>query len=216
MEKSQLKAAIEHTLLKPTATGHEIEKLCREAIEHQFYGVCVSSYWLPLVGQLLRGSSVKIVSVAGFPLGTSATEVKCCEVEYAFSNGADEVDFVLNIGKLKSGDYSAIKKEFDALVTTAPQRSLKVILETCLLTQQEKQRACEIARDSGIAFVKTSTGFSTGGATLEDVQLMRKIVNGHSGVKASGGIRDRDTALAFLNAGADRLGTSSGVAIISE
>jgi deoxyribose-phosphate aldolase len=215
MEKTRLQSAIEHTILKPTATAHDIEKLCREAREHQFFGVCVNTTWIPMAVQLLKGSSVKVVAVAGFPLGACVTAVKCFEVEYAVSQGADEIDFVVNLGWVKAQDYESVKKEFLALHKAAQQLPLKVILETSLLSKEEKQRICELAVECGIAFVKTSTGFSTGGATIEDIQLMRSVVQHHAGVKASGGIRDRTAALAFLDAGSDRLGTSSGIAIIS-
>lgn len=201
--------AIEHTCLKPTATSSDIARLCEEAIQHHFFAVCINSAWVDFANEILNASPVKIVSTAAFPLGASATLVKCHEVEYAISMGAREVDFVLNIGWLKNGDLHRVAKEFQALFEAAEGTPLKVILETSLLTDQEKIIACQLAVDAGIAFVKTSTGFSTGGATIEDIKLMRQAVGKQAGVKASGGIRDKQTALDLLAAGADRIGTST-------
>ncbi|MBA3815404.1 MAG: deoxyribose-phosphate aldolase [Parachlamydiaceae bacterium] len=205
--------AIEHTCLKPQATPSDIIQLCQEAIKYQFYAVCINSAWVNLANENLNSSSVKIVSTAAFPLGASATIVKCREVEYAISLGAHEVDFVLNIGWLKCGDLHNVAKEFQALVEVASGNPLKVILETSILTDQEKKIACQLAVGAGIAFVKTSTGFNTGGATVEDIKLMRHAVGKKAGIKASGGIRDLQTAKNLLEAGADRLGTSSGIVI---
>lgn len=210
----QIQRTIEHTCLKPDATPIDIIKLCQEAIQHQFYAVCINSAWINLANETLNSSTVKIVSTAAFPLGACATIVKCREVEYAISLGAHEVDFVLNIGWLKYGNLHHIAKEFQSIVEVAAGTPLKVILETGLLTDQEKKVACQLAVGAGIAFVKTSTGFNAGGATLEDVKLMRQAVGTKAGVKASGGIRNRQMALEMIEAGADRLGTSSGVAII--
>lgn len=213
---SSISRAIEHTLLKPTATLSDIEKLCREAVQHRFYAVCVNSSWVALAAKFLDGLPVKIVSTAAFPLGACATMIKCREIEYAVSVGADEVDFVLNLGWLKSGELHAIAREFRDIVNVSGGKPLKVILETCLLSDQEKRVACQLAVGAGIAFVKTSSGFSIAGATIDDIKLMRQAVGKQAGVKASGGIKDIATAKAMLEAGADRLGTSSGVAIMSE
>lgn len=206
---------IEHTLLKPSATPTDIAQLCQEAIQHQFFAVCINSAWVGLTAQILDSTPIRIVSTAAFPLGSCGTLVKCREIEYAVSLGAHEVDFVLNIGWLKCGDLHHLAKEFRDLVEAASGTPLKVILETCLLNDQEKKVACQLAVGAGIAFVKTSTGFSTGGATVEDIRLMRQAVGKQAGIKASGGIRDLETALKMLEAGADRLGTSSSVAIIN-
>lgn len=206
---------IEHTMLKPDATASDIAKLCHEAIKHHFYAICINSSWVGLAAEILDVSPVKIVSTAAFPLGACGTLVKCREIEYAISLGAHEVDFVLNIGWLKSGDLHLIAQEFRDIVEAASGTPLKVILETCLLNDQEKKIACQLAVGAGIAFVKTSTGFSLTGATIDDVRLMRQAVGKQAGVKASGGIRDLETALKMLDAGADRLGTSSGVSIVT-
>lgn len=214
MEKNEIAKTIEHTALKPAVSLLDIEILCREARQWNFFGVCVNSVWIEKAAQLLKGSAVKVVSVAGFPLGANATEVKRQEIEFALSHGAHEVDFVMNIGWMKGKDYEAIKREFTELVKAASSSPLKVILETCLLSDEEKNLACQMALDCGVAFVKTSTGFSHGGATIEDVKLMKAVVDGKAGIKAAGGIRDIQTALSMLAAGADRLGTSSGVTIM--
>lgn len=206
--------SIEHTLLSPAATHSDIIRLCKEALENKFYAVCVNSCWVGLAAEILDSSPVKIVSTAAFPLGASGTLVKCREIEYVISLGADEVDFVLNIGWLKSGDLHRVAKEFHDVVEAASGSPLKVILETSLLSDQEKIDACKLAVGSGIAFVKTSTGFGPGGATAEDVILMRQAVGKHAGIKASGGIRTLEMAINMIEAGADRIGTSSGVHII--
>lgn len=207
---------IEHTLLKPDAIPSDIEKLCQEAIQNQFYGVCLNSVWIELASTLLAGTAVKIISTAGFPLGANATPVKCREIEFSLSRGAHEVDFVINLGWLKSNDLHSLAAEFNDLVETASGKPLKVILETSLLTDQEKKIACQLAVGAGISFVKTSTGFGPSGAAIEDIKLMRASVGSKLGVKASGGIRDAKTALEMINAGADRLGTSSSVQIIAQ
>lgn len=214
MLQSNIAGQIEHTLLSPDAVPKQIENLCKEAMEWKFYGVCVNSVWVELAADILMDTPVKIISTAGFPLGACATPIKCQEVEYALSRGVHEVDFVLNIGWLKSGDLHSLASEFRDLVDTASGKPLKVILETCLLNEQEKKIACQLAVGAGISFVKTSTGFSKAGATVQDVRLMRNTVGEKIGVKASGGIRDAKTALEMLSAGANRLGTSSGVAIV--
>lgn len=219
MEKitlNQIQHSIEHTYLKSDAMPSDIIRLCQEAVKHQFYAVCINSAWIGLANEYLDSSPVKIVSTAAFPLGACATVIKCREVEYAISLGAHEVDFVLNLGWLKSGDLHNVAKEFQSIIEAAAGTPLKVILETSLLTDEEKKIACQLAVGAGIAFVKTSTGFNTRGATLEDIKLMRHAVGNKAGIKASGGIRDRQTAMKMLEAGADRLGTSSGVEISSQ
>jgi deoxyribose-phosphate aldolase len=206
---------IDHTLLKPETTKEQIVKLCEEAKEHNFASVCVNPTWVATAAELLKGSDVKVCTVIGFPLGANTPEVKAFETKNAIENGATEVDMVINIGALKSGDDELVEKDIRAVVEAAKGKALvKVIIETCLLTEEEKVRACELAVKAGADFVKTSTGFSTGGATVEDIALMRKTVGPEIGVKASGGVRDAQTAQAMIEAGATRIGTSSGVAIV--
>jgi deoxyribose-phosphate aldolase len=211
---SGLSSFIDHTLLGPDAMERDIEKLCAEAHAYRFFGVCVNGGWVDTARRILQGSGVKIVSVVGFPLGAMSTGVKRQETEMAVDEGADEIDFVLNIGRLKQADSRYVLNEIRSEVMAADGRTVKVILETCLLNNEEKILACKLAVDGGAGFVKTSTGFGVGGATVSDVTLIRKNVGPDFGVKASGGIRDRETALAMIRAGANRLGTSSGVAII--
>ena len=210
----QLAAFIDHTLLKPDASQAQIEQLCAEAREHQFFSVCVNGAWVAAARHYLDGSEVKVTSVVGFPLGAMATDVKRYETEVAIDDGAHEIDMVLNIARLKAGDDKFVFREICDVVEAADERTVKVILETCLLTDAEKVRACQLVVDSGAHFVKTSTGFSTAGATMADVKLLRETVGEKFGVKASGGIRDVQTALAMIEAGATRLGTSSGLAIL--
>ncbi|MGA4644525.1 deoxyribose-phosphate aldolase [Limisphaera sp. 4302-co] len=205
---------IEHTLLRPDATRGQIERLCEEARTHGFYGVCVNGSRVELASYLLEETDVRVVAVVGFPLGAMSGDVKRFETEAAVDDGAHEVDMVMNIGLLKDGEYKRLLRELRDVVEAADERPVKVILETGLLTQEEKVRACELVLDSGARFVKTSTGFGPGGATIEDVRLLRQTVGDRLGVKASGGIRDTATALAMIEAGADRIGTSSGVAIV--
>jgi deoxyribose-phosphate aldolase len=205
---------IDHTLVRPDATLRDIEKLCAEAREHHFYSVSVNGAWIVEARHFLEDCDVKVGGAVGFPLGAMATDVKRFETEAAIDDGAHEIDVVLNIGRLKDGDDQFIFRELCDVVEAADERPVKVILETCLLTDAQKVRACKLAVESGAKFVKTSTGFSTGGATVDDVKLMRKTVGPKFGVKASGGIRDTKTALAMIAAGASRLGTSSGVAIV--
>ncbi|GMB07578.1 deoxyribose-phosphate aldolase [Thermolongibacillus altinsuensis] len=206
---------IDHTLLKPETTKEQIVKLCEEAKQYNFASVCVNPTWVATAAELLKGSDVKVCTVIGFPLGANTPEVKAFETKNAIENGATEVDMVINIGALKSGDDELVEKDIRAVVEAAKGKALvKVIIETCLLTEEEKVRACELAVKAGADFVKTSTGFSTGGATVEDVALMRKTVGPEIGVKASGGVRDAQTAQAMIDAGATRIGTSSGVAIV--
>jgi len=209
-----LARAIDHTLLKPDATLRDIKRICGEAREHNFHGVCVNSSWVVEARHLLAGSDVKVATVIGFPLGAADSDTKRFETEAAIDNGAQEIDVVINIGRLKDGDDSYVLRELRDVAEAADERPVKVILETCLLSREEKIRACQLAVDSGAQFVKTSTGFASRGATVEDVKLLREIVGDKFGVKAAGGIRDALTALAMLEAGAVRLGTSAGVTIL--
>jgi len=213
---SEVLSLIDHTLLKPDATSSMIESLCREAIENNFYAVCVNPCFVKFAKDLLKGSNVKVATVIGFPLGANTKEVKAFETEDAIKNGADEVDMVINIGALKNKDYDLVKEDIKSVVEAAKGKIVKVIIETCLLTDDEKKKACELALEAGAHFVKTSTGFSSGGATVEDVKLMKSVVGDKMGIKASGGIRDLETARKMIEAGATRLGTSSGVKIAKE
>ncbi|HAV65332.1 MAG TPA: deoxyribose-phosphate aldolase [Verrucomicrobiales bacterium] len=206
---------IDHTLLRPDATAKEIEQLCQEARKHEFHSVCVNSSRVAQAYALLADTQILVCSVVGFPLGSMDTDAKRYETELAVDLGAEEIDMVLNVGKLKDGEDKFIFREFRDVVEAADDRAVKVILETCLLTREEIIRACKLAVESGARFVKTSTGFSKAGATIEDVKLMRETVGKDFGVKASGGIRDRATAEAMIGAGATRLGTSSGIAIVT-
>jgi len=205
---------IDHTLLKADAVAADIEQLCREAKDHNFYAVCVNGSWVELARHCLEDTDVKVASVVGFPLGAMETDVKRFETEAAIDAGAHEIDMVINVGRLKDGDDKYILRELRDIVEAADERPVKVILETCLLTDEQKIRACRLVVEAGAHFVKTSTGFSKSGATLEDVKLLRQEVGKDFGVKASGGIRDTVTALAMIEAGATRLGTSNGVAIV--
>ncbi len=210
----QLAQYIDHTLLKPDATAREIEQLCREAIEHSFWSVCVNGSRVAQAYALVENTSVKVACTVGFPLGAMNSDSKRFEVEAAIDDGAQEIDVVINVGKLKDGDDAYVLRELRDVVEAAEERTVKVILETCLLSRDEKIRACKLVVESGAHFVKTSTGFSTSGATTHDVQLMRQCVGESFGVKASGGIRELKIALAMIESGATRLGTSSGVAIV--
>ncbi|MCY8233545.1 deoxyribose-phosphate aldolase [Priestia endophytica] len=206
---------IDHTLLKADAKKEEIEKLCEEAKEHHFASVCVNPTWVSLSSSLLEGTDVKVCTVIGFPLGANTPEVKAFEAQNAISNGAIEVDMVINIGALKDGNDQEVKRDIQAVVEASKGVLVKVIIETCLLTEDEKIRACKLAVEAGADYVKTSTGFSTGGATVEDVALMRKTVGPDVGVKASGGVRNAEGAKAVIEAGATRIGASSGIAIVN-
>lgn len=212
---SSLPSYIDHTILKPQATKDQVKKICEEANEYRFASVCVNSCWVSYCSDLLKDSPVKVCSVVGFPLGAMKSECKAFEAGSCVADGADEVDMVINIGMLKSADWDAVSRDI-RLVREAcgPAVLLKVIIETCLLTDDEKIRVCQIAKEQGADFVKTSTGFSTGGATAEDVRLMRKTVGEDLGVKASGGVRSYEDALRVIEAGASRIGASSGVAIM--
>ena len=209
-----LAKVIDHTLLKPTATREQIETLCREAAEHGFCSVCVNPYWVPLAAKMLKGTGVKTCTVIGFPLGANTTEVKVFEAKTALENGADELDMVINIGALKSKDYDTVLQDIRALRALGDNFVLKVIIETSERTDEEKVKACELAAEAKADFVKTSTGFTKGGATVHDVALMKKSIPAGMQVKASGGVRTREDAEAMLAAGATRLGASSGIKIV--
>lgn len=207
---------IDHTLLKPEVTQEEIIKLCAEAREYGFASVCVNPVWVKVAAEELKGSNVKVCTVIGFPLGASTTAVKRFETEDAIKNGAEEVDMVMNIGLLKSGEDEVVEADIRSVVEAARGKAfVKVIIETSLLTEEEKVRACEISMRASADFVKTSTGFGSGGATVKDVLLMRKVVGNKLGVKASGGIRDWNDLKSMLEAGANRIGASSGVKIMN-
>ncbi|EOC99865.1 deoxyribose-phosphate aldolase [Caldisalinibacter kiritimatiensis] len=211
----KLEKYIDHTLLKPEATEEQIRKVCEEAKKYKFASVCVNSYYVPLVSKELKGTDVKTCVVVGFPLGATTKEVKAFETKQAIENGANEVDMVINIGALKDKKYDVVKEDIKAVVESAKNKALvKVIIETCLLTEEEKIKACELSKEVGADFVKTSTGFSTGGATVEDIKLMRETVGPEMGVKASGGVRTKEFAEKVINAGANRIGASSSIAIV--
>lgn len=205
----------DHTILKADATREMVERVCREAREHHFKSVCVNSYYTGFVADELQGSDVRVCTVVGFPLGQMSTKAKAAETRIAVEDGADEIDMVINVGALKGGDDAVVFEDIRAVRKACEGKVLKVIIETCLLNEEEKVRACRLAMEAKADFVKTSTGFSTGGATKEDVALMRKTVGDTMGVKASGGIRDKEKAVEMLEAGADRLGTSATIAICS-
>lgn len=214
---NNIPSMIDHTLLKANASKEDIKKLCEEAKTHNFTAVCVNPYHIELCKELLKDSDVKVATVIGFPLGANTKEAKAFETLDAINKGAEEIDMVINIGALKDKDYETVKEDIEAVVNAANGKAIvKVIIETCLLTEEEKIKACELSMEANADFVKTSTGFSTGGATVEDVKLMKSIVGDKLEVKASGGIRDLETAKAMIEAGATRLGASSGVKIVSE
>tara|TARA_R110002050_G_scaffold261556_1_gene401711 strand:+ start:245297 stop:245965 length:669 start_codon:yes stop_codon:yes gene_type:complete len=206
---------IDHTLLKATATKNDIIQLCNEAKEYQFYSVCINSCYVTLAKQLLQDTNIKICSVIGFPLGAMSTKAKVSETKQAILDGADEIDMVLNVGFLKSKDFDAVWKDIEAVKDTIPHHTLKVILETCYLEELEIIKASELAIQSGADFIKTSTGFGSGGATIHDIKLMKHIAKDEAKIKASGGIKDLKTALEFINLGVERIGTSSGIAIVT-
>jgi deoxyribose-phosphate aldolase len=210
-----LARVIDHTLLKADATAKDIEQLCAEAREFGFYSVCVNGCRVDQARTLLEDSPIKVAAVVGFPLGAMDADAKRFETEAAIDAGAQEIDVVINIGRLKDGNHKYVLRELRDVVEAAEERIVKVILETCLLTHEEKVNACQMVVDAGAQFVKTSTGFGAAGATIEDVKLLREIVGKKFGVKAAGGIRDAQTALAMIEAGADRLGTSASVAIVT-
>jgi deoxyribose-phosphate aldolase len=209
---------IDHTLLKPTASESQVRQLCTEALEYGFAAVCINPIWVSLSASLLSGSRSQVCSVVGFPLGTNTTEVKAAEARHCIADGATEVDMVINVAALQSGDFAVVYSDIAQVAHTAHAESalLKVIIETCYLADQEKIAACTLAKAAGADFVKTSTGFGPAGATIADVRLMRRAVGLDVGVKAAGGIRSLEDALAMVAAGANRIGTSSGVGIIRE
>lgn len=215
MDKKTIAAMIDHTLLKPEATPAQIEKLCAEAAEYHFASVCVNPVYIPLAARLLKGTGVKVCCVVGFPLGAIAPEQKAAEAASCAAMGAEELDMVIHVGAAKAGDWALVQRDIEGVVKAAAGHTVKVIIETCLLTDEEKAKACEAAKAAGAHFVKTSTGFSTGGATTHDIALMRKTVGPEMGVKASGGIRDYETAMAMIEAGANRIGASAGIAIVA-
>lgn len=212
----KLNQYIEHTLLKPTASPKDIEQLCREAVAHDFYGVCVNGCYVGIAKENVKNSEVKVVAVVGFPLGASAPESKVREAAIAIDHGADEIDMVLNIGFLKSGWTEAVQREIEEVKKAINSKVLKVILEVCYLSDSEIRTACQLAFHAGADFVKTSTGFGSGGATEEAVKIMAEEVGTKMGVKASGGIRDAKTAKKYIELGVSRIGTSSGITIVSE
>jgi deoxyribose-phosphate aldolase len=211
----QITRMIDHTMLKPDTKENDIRQLCQEAREHCFASVCVNPSWVSLASQLLKGSGVMVCTVIGFPLGATATSVKAFETSTALADGADEIDMVINIGALKTGNTRLVEDDIRAVVTAARGFCVKTILETTLLTDEEKVTACILAKKAGATFVKTSTGFGGGGATAKDIALMRKTVGPDMGVKASGGVRDLQTAINMLEAGATRIGASASVEIVT-
>lgn len=200
---------IDYTLLKATATPADIEKLCKEALEYGFYSVCVNSGYVPLAAEQLKGSKVKVCTVVGFPLGAMSTQAKLYETSVALSQGAQEIDMVLNVGLFLSGNVAKVLDEIALLKQETGDRVLKVIIETCYLNDEQKRLASQVCVDAGADFVKTSTGFGTGGATLADVELIREVVGDRAKIKASGGIRDKQTALQYISLGVDRIGASA-------
>ena len=205
---------IDHTILKATASSSDVQKLCEEAIEHEFYSVCVNGCYVADAKQLLQGTDVKVAAVVGFPLGAMTTDAKVFEAKEAVENGASEIDMVINVAKLKDGEFEYVENEIRQIKEDIGDNVLKVIIETCYLTDEEKVKACELSLVAKADFVKTSTGFGTGGATYEDVKLMKSVVGDNAKVKASGGVRDKETAEKYVELGAERLGTSSGIDIV--
>ena len=205
---------IDHTILKATASNADVQKLCAEAIEYEFYSVCVNGCYVADAKHLLQGTDVKIAAVVGFPLGAMTTAAKVFEAKEAVENGASEIDMVINVAKLKDGEFEYVENEIRQIKEAIGDNVLKVIIETCYLTDEEKVKACELSLAAKADFVKTSTGFGTDGATYEDVKLMKSVVGDNAKVKASGGVRDKETAQKYINLGAERLGTSSGIDIV--
>jgi deoxyribose-phosphate aldolase len=214
MNPQVLAKYFDHTILNPAATKEQVEKVCSEAIEYGFFSVCVNPVRVKMVAQKLAGSDIKVCSVVGFPLGAATPEIKALETKAAVEDGAHEIDMVINVGALKYNVFDMVKSDIKAVFKAARGKLVKVIIETCLLNQDQKIKACEIARQAGADFVKTSTGFSTGGATLDDIALMKKTVGNDLQVKASGGIKTFEDVQLMIKAGADRIGASAGVAII--
>lgn len=212
----ELNRMIDHTILKPEATEAAVQKIIDEAKEYNFFSVCINPCWVAFASEQLADTDVAVCTVIGFPLGANTPEVKAYEAADAIKNGANEVDMVINIGALKSQQYDYVRQDIQGVVDAAKGKALvKVIIETALLTDEEKVKACELAKEAGADFVKTSTGFSTGGAKVADIRLMRETVGSDMGVKASGGVHNAEEALAMIEAGATRIGASTGVAIVS-
>jgi deoxyribose-phosphate aldolase len=211
-----LEKYFDHTILSPDATKEAVKKICDEAKEYNFFSVCVNPYYVAYVNDALDGTAVKVTSVIGFPLGASITKVKALEATEAINHGADEIDMVLNISALKNKKFDYVLNDIKAVKEACGEHVLKVIIETCLLDDEEKIKACKLAKEAGADFVKTSTGFSTGGATVEDVKLMRQTVGDQMVVKASGGIRSKEKAYKMIDAGATRIGASSSAKIMKE
>ncbi len=214
MTVQKINKYIDHTLLKADAAPEQIIKLCEEAKQYDFASVCVNTCYVPLCAEQLKDTDVKVCCVVGFPLGAMSTEAKAYETEWAVKHGADEVDMVINIGMTKAADWDYVRDDIRAVAAASDNALVKVIIETCLLTDDEKVKVCTLCKEAGADFVKTSTGFSTGGATVEDVRLMRQTVGPDMGVKAAGGIHTREEAEAMIEAGADRIGASSGIKIV--
>ena len=212
----ELAAKIDHTLLKANATREEILKLCAEAKEYRTASVCVNSAWASTARDALKDSGVMVCCVVGFPLGAMSTAAKAFEAAQAVKDGAEEIDMVINVGLARAGEWQALQDDIAAVVQASGKAHVKVIIETCLLTDEQKVKACVASKNAGAAFVKTSTGFSTAGATVEDIRLMRETVGPDMGVKAAGGIRNRETALAMVEAGANRIGASATATIIAD
>lgn len=211
----ELNKFIDHTLLKPTATTSDIINLCKEAKEHNFYSVCVNSCYVKLAKKELKNSDIKICSVVGFPLGAMSAKAKVFEAKRAIKDGADEIDMVINIGLLKSKKYRSVEKEIRAIKKSIQKKVLKVILETCYLSEEEIVKASKLALKAKADFIKTSTGFGSRGASIEDIKLMKSVAGDKMKIKASGGIKDGKTAMEFIELGVGRLGTSSGIALVS-
>ncbi|HOR41745.1 MAG TPA: deoxyribose-phosphate aldolase [Atribacterota bacterium] len=214
LAQNDIARLIDFTALRPEMTGEQIEKLCKEARQYHFYSVCINPYFIPLAKAFLGDAEVKICTVVGFPLGATLSQVKVYEAKEAAKMGAQEIDMVINVSALKDKDYQKVLQEIRLVVRAVPGLLCKVILENCLLTDEEKKIACQIVLEAGAHFVKTSTGFDKGGATIADIRLMRKVVGNHLGIKAAGGIRDYKTALQMVKAGATRIGASQGIQIV--
>ncbi len=206
---------IDHTVLKATTVKEDIVKLCQEAKEYGFFSVCVNGCYVTLASEELRGTDVKIAAVVGFPLGAMSSEAKVFEAKKCIQDGASEIDMVINVGLLKSGESKLVEDEIRAIKEAIGDKVLKVIIETCYLTEKEKRTACQLSLNASADFVKTSTGFGTGGATFEDVALMKEVVGDRAQIKASGGVRDLETAMKYIEMGVTRLGTSSGVMLVT-
>ncbi len=211
----EMSSYIDHTLLKPEATREDIIRLCREAVKYKFYSVCINPSHVLTAARELQNTGVKVCAVVGFPLGATTTAVKAFEAAEAVDNGAAEIDMVIHVGALKSGDLDYVRNDIAAVISAAKKSPVKVIIETGLLSENEKKLACKLAKEAGAAFVKTSTGFGPGGATVSDIQLMREVVGPDLGIKASGGVRTQAEAFALIRAGAARIGASAGPALVN-